>query len=191
VQVWDAGNGQNIGTLGTHDREIRGVVFSLNGLHLASVSGEGTVNLWDVTQLGKKQEAQKPLHTFLAHSPGAALSVAFSPEGKRLVMSDKGYTLKICDLEGKKEPLVLHGHNGDVYTVAFSPDGRWVASAGEDSAVRIWDSNTGNLVRTFRGHINLVTSLAFTREGKFLVSGSRDRMVKLWDIAHLDEGPVH
>ena len=31
VQVWDARTGDNVGTLGTHERQIRGVVFSRDG----------------------------------------------------------------------------------------------------------------------------------------------------------------
>src|SRR5262249_55611004 len=41
VQVWDAETGREVGTLGTHDREVRGVAFSHNGRYLASASGDG------------------------------------------------------------------------------------------------------------------------------------------------------
>jgi WD40 repeat protein/serine/threonine protein kinase len=188
VHVWDANDGQSIRRLGTHKTPLRGVVFSPAGPDgrrlLATASADGVVKLWDATRLGEKQE-QEPLRTFLAHSPHSGLNVAFSPDGKRLVMSDKGYTLKICDVESTKELLVLRGHNGDVHTVAFSPDGRWVASAGEDSTLNVWDSNNGELLRTFRGHTRLVSSLAFTRDGRSLVSGSRDHTVKFWDVAQL------
>jgi len=187
VHVWDANDGRSIRPLGTHDGPIRAVVFSPDGRHLATTSADGEVKLWDATRLGEKQEPNKPPRTVRAHSPGVGVNVAFSPDGKRLVMSDKGYTVKICDVDATEELLVLRGHNGDVHTVAFSSDreGRWVASAGEDSTVKVWDSNTGQLVRTFRGHKGLVTSLVFTRDGKFLVSGSRDHTVKLWEVTRL------
>src|SRR4029453_11815691 len=136
-----------------HKTPLRGVVFSPDGPDgrrlLATASADGVVNLWDATQLGEKQKLQKPLRTFLAHSPHSGLNVAFSPDGKRLVMSDKGDTLKIWDVESTKELLVLRGHNGDVDTVAFSCNGRWLASAGEDSTVKVWDSINGTLLRTF------------------------------------------
>jgi WD40 repeat protein len=55
VQVWDAATGQEVGTLDTHKREIRGVVFSKGGEHLAAASSDGIVKLWDAKRLDKKR----------------------------------------------------------------------------------------------------------------------------------------
>ena len=201
VQVWDANRGQSIRqpirTLGTHKGTIRGVVFSRDGKYLASVSSDGGVKLWDATRLGAAPTAQGPpelLHTFPSHVPGPGLNVAFSPDGKRMAIADKEYTVKIWDVETRRELRTLRGYRGhthDVYTVAFSPDrdGRWVASAGEDSTVKVWDSQTGELRRTFRGHKGLITCLAFSPDGRQLFSGSRDKTVKIWDMTQLEEVP--
>jgi WD40 repeat protein/serine/threonine protein kinase len=188
VQIWDAGTGRAVGTLATHDREIRGLVFSRDG-RLASATGDGKVKLWDATRLGEKQ---KPRLTLLGRVPGPSVNVAFSPDGRRLATGGEGYTVKIWDVEKGGEPLTtLRGHSKEVYAVAFSPiDERpWVASGGEDSRVNIWDSRTGRLVRSFRGHTGLVSSLAFSPDGKRLYSGSRDTTVKVWDLTQLDKLP--
>jgi len=188
IQAWDARTGEERGTLGNHDRVVRGVVLSRDGRHLASASADGFVKLWDGTRLEEKQLAR---HTLRARVQGPCLNVAFSPDGARLATGGEDYTVRIWDVATGRETSTLRGHNGDVYTVAFSPDaaGRWIASAGEDSIVKVWDSQTGQLVRSFRGHTGLVSSLAFSSDGKSIVSGSRDHTVKIWDVTHLDERP--
>ena len=97
--VWDANDGRWIRSLGTHDSPVRGVVFSPDG----QSPGYGQRRRGGQTvgrdPLGEKQKPQEPLRTFHAHSPGVGLNVAFSPDGKRLAMSDKEYTVKIWDVE--------------------------------------------------------------------------------------------
>jgi WD40 repeat protein len=192
VQVWDAGTGRGGGTLDIHSREIRGLVFSRDGEQLASASSDGLVKLWDARRLDKEHLDGKPkprVPPIRARVAGPGLSVAFSPDGRRLATGGEENTVKIWDVETGRELRTIRGHNGDVYTVAFSPDddGQWVASAGEDSAVKTWDSRTGKLVHSFRGHTGLVSGLAFSPDGRLLVSGSRDRTVKVWDVSKLGE----
>jgi WD40 repeat protein len=190
LDVWDAQTGRAVRTLGAHDRAIRGLVFSPKGQHLASVSADGTVKLWDATRLGEKQEARRTIH---ARAPQITFNMAFSPDGRRLVAGGEKNTVKIWDVETGGELQTLTGHSGDVWAAAFSPDpdGRWVASAGEDSSVKVWESDTGIFVRNFRGHIGLVTSVAFSPDGRLLVSGSRDGTVKVWDLTQLGKKPEY
>jgi len=185
VEVWDAETGGEVRKLGTHERDIQGLVFSPDGRWLASASSDGVVKIWDAKRLHEKQEPRIP--PIRARVPGPSLNVAFSPDGRRLAMGGEENTVKIWDLQNDRELHPLRGHHGEVYTLAFSPDkdGRWVASGGEDSAVKIWDSHSGALVRNFRGHMGIVTSLAFSPDGRLLVSGSRDKTVKVWDMTQL------
>ncbi len=195
VQVWGARTGEEVGTLGTHKRAIRGVLFSPDGKHLASASSDGAIKLWDATRLDKKhleREQEPRLPPIPARVTVQCLNAAFSPDSRRLATSGDGNTVKIWDVQTGGLLDTLAGHSGDIYddicAVAFSPEGAWIASAGEDSTVRVWDGRTKKLVRTFRGHTGLVSSLAFafTPDCRLLISGSRDHTVKIWDMTQRD-----
>ena len=158
------------------------------------------MKLWDATRLNEvtpwdpsrpDEMPDRALRKLRALVPAQSLTVAFSPDGKRLVTAAEDYTAKVWDVQTGRELKTLRGHTGFVYTVAFSPDaeGRWIASAGEDSTVKVWDSRTGELLRSFRGHTALVSSVAFSPDGKRLYSGSRDHTVKVWNLTQLSEVP--
>ena len=55
-------------------------------------------------------------------------SVAFSPDGKRIVTGSKDRTAKVWDAATGREVLTLKGHTAEVRGVAFSPDGKRIVS---------------------------------------------------------------
>ncbi|KIM21677.1 hypothetical protein M408DRAFT_44464, partial [Serendipita vermifera MAFF 305830] len=70
-------------------------------------------------------------------------SVAFSPDGRRVVSGSWDKTVRIWDAEtGDLVTQPFQGHKDWVTSVAFSPDGRRVVSGSNDRTVRIWDAET-------------------------------------------------
>ena len=65
-------------------------------------------------------------------------SVAFSPDGARIVSGGKDGTVRLWTLDGKPAAEPFKGHAGGVYSVAFSPDGARIVSGGYDGTVRLW-----------------------------------------------------
>ena len=93
---------------------------------------------------GALQEAKRLLHAEVARvvvtESDPVADAAFSPDGRRIV-SASGSQVRLWDADGVGEPLVLHGHEGSVWSAAFSPDGRYVVSASNDRTVRLWNAD--------------------------------------------------
>ena len=72
------------------------------------------------------------------------LSVAFSPDGRRIASASRDRTIRVWDATtGEIVAGPFTGHTDRVTSVAFSPDGQCIASASQDHTIRVWDSTTG------------------------------------------------
>src|SRR2546426_1867194 len=76
------------------------------------------------------------------------MSVAFSPDGKRLVSACWDQTVKVWDAVTGLETLTLKGHTSHIHSAAFSPDGNRLASAGDNGSVKMWDARPREEART-------------------------------------------
>jgi WD40 repeat protein len=111
----------------------------------------------------------------------AVFSVAFSPDGQRIVSGSLDKTLRLWDANtGKAIGQPLTGHESVVSSVAFSSDGKRIVSGGGDSILRLWDAETGKLKVILLGNYPS-KNLAFSPDGKRIVSGSVDNTLRLWD----------
>jgi WD40 repeat protein len=123
-------------------------------------------------------------------------SVAFSPDGTKIVSGSWDKTIKVWDsgvlrspqiappwpkltrllacLAGKLELLSekTNAHSGEVYSVAFSPDGTKVVSGIENETIKIWDS--GALLPS--NHFSLIKKLTLAG-----LSGRHDGAVERED----------
>ncbi len=116
---------------------------------------------------------------------GAVWSVAYSPDGRRVVSAGNGDgTVKIWDVGSGQLIRSLAGPTDGVVCVAYSPDGRSIASAGNaDKTVRLWDAASGTLFRTLRGHDTSVMSVAFSPDSSRCASAGTDETIRVWDTA--------
>jgi hypothetical protein len=67
-------------------------------------------------------------------------SVAYSPDGRRLVSASFDDTVKLWDAETGAELRTLKGYSDHVTSAVFSPDGRRLASGGWQSSIYICDT---------------------------------------------------
>ena len=65
-------------------------------------------------------------------------SVAFSPDGTKIISDSLDGTIKIWDANTGECLETLEGHSKSVYSVAFSPDGTKIISGSDDDTIKIW-----------------------------------------------------
>jgi predicted NACHT family NTPase len=97
---------------------------------------------------------------------GGVSAVAFSPDGKTVVLVSYDGTVQLWDVETDAALQTLEGHTDCDSAVTFLPDGKPAVSIPDDETVRLWDC---------------VSAIAFSPDGKTAVSASWDRTVRLWD----------
>ena len=112
-------------------------------------------------------------------------SVAFSPDGKRIVTGSWDKTVKVWDAATGQEVLTLKGHTTGVRSVAFSPDGKRIVTGigGINATVKVWDAEKEQNVLVLKGHTDTVTSVAFTDDGKRIFAWDTQRKVLAWSAA--------
>lgn len=193
LRIWDVEFGRELHRLEGHTDKIWDTDVSAGGRWLASASHDGTLRLWNLDSGATGDEGHVALADF---SPQAARSVAFSPDGRRLVVglakglaTDPDYSVRLLEVEsaqgipGAREIRRLTGHREVVADVAFSPDGQWIVSASSDLSLIVWDAASGQEVHRLIGHTGSPVAVAFNSDGRLVVSGAMDGWLMLWDVA--------
>jgi RNA polymerase sigma factor (sigma-70 family) len=133
-----------------------------------------------------------------------AIGLAISPDGKRVLASGWGESVRIplpgggtrfmaakshpvgwYDLTtGKQRGRILLPEQG-AGPVAFAPSGKLfaVACPRPKPVIRLVELPTGREVRKLEGFRGQVRSLAFLPDGRHLVSGMEDSSALIWDLA--------
>jgi WD40 repeat protein len=109
---------------------------------------------------------------------GSVLSVAYSPDGKRIVSGSQDNTVKVWDANKGQEILSFKGHTSAVDSVVWSPDGKRIVTANRhpfrETTVKVWDDVTGQQLLAVKGS----GPVAYSPDGKYIVSRSGDRTRK-------------
>jgi WD40 repeat protein len=115
-----------------------------------------------------------------------ALSMAFSPDGKTLMVGTfNGFHL--IDANSGKDLVSFSGRSLVGRTATFSRDGKLLFFGRSDGMIRVIDAGTGRVLRDVTAHTEAIHSLALSADGKTLVSGSNDSTVLIWDVAEVSK----
>jgi WD40 repeat protein len=179
ARTWTT-SGRLVGVMAGHTDAVRKALFARNGLIVVTAGDDGTIRFWDAGTAPDLVEARvrspspPKLETssrdgrrsaradgsivrltgdgtaeLVGHSDRVT-SVAFSPDGNRLVSASRDNDAILWDARNGKLLRVLRAHFGPVFDARFSPDGRWIVTAGPIS-VGLWNASNGTFIRYLRG----------------------------------------
>lgn len=101
-------------------------------------------------------------------------SVAFSPDGKKIVSAGDDKNVYIWDAETGEQLEVFKGHIDIVLSAVFSPDSKHVVSASADKTIRIWDVETSaESLKDADGNDVITYSANYSPDGTLIASRCR------------------
>ncbi len=123
--------------------------------------------------------------------------ICFDRTGRRLVSGSIDKTVRLWDIEGSGQPLVLLGHGAPISSVSFIPDPAGTGeqllwSSAAEPVVRVWRPSGPTTVSgfSFAAGADYVQSLNFDRHSRTLVASRRGE-VGAWDAMSAEPiGPV-
>jgi WD40 repeat protein len=156
----------------SHTSSAVAVDFSPDGSKVVSGGWDHTARVWD-TSTGRE------LLTLTLDSRGS--NVAFSPDGTKLAVVDRGGRLFDADTGASIVDLLTH--TNIIYNLAFSPDSTTLATASNDKTIKLWDTTTGAEKTTIAGHDEALLWVLFHPEDPtHLLTGTAASSIYRWDI---------
>ncbi|XP_075327788.1 apoptotic protease-activating factor 1 isoform X2 [Odontesthes bonariensis] len=77
--------------------------------------------------------------------------------------------------------LVIHPHQGSIYSACFSHDGTKIASCGASKTLKMFKTTSGEKLMELPAHDDEVLCCAFSPDDHLLATCSSDRKVKVWN----------
>jgi WD40 repeat protein len=112
-----------------------------------------------------------------------AMSLAFSPDGKRLVSGHWDGKVRIHDLAAPDEPRTLAAHRPETrVSAAFTCDGLHVVSGSDDGTLKLWEPGSSEPAKTLSIGAPVSMIAPSPTEPDEVLVGTHDGGVSLWSL---------
>ncbi|KAL7797220.1 quinon protein alcohol dehydrogenase-like superfamily [Trichoderma ceciliae] len=160
IKIWNMTTGRCIQKIDGHGSSSESLVFSKDGLRLATVFNH-QIWIWDIKS-GNRIFTIEPESNYDTNHV-----ITFSTDGLKLASAAYHKPIRILDVTTGDCTKTLKYHGCSVSSAAFSGDGSRLASAFQDKTIKIWDINSGDCLQT----VNIgrsIHQLAFDTTGNYL-----------------------
>ncbi len=206
-RLWEAPSGKLVHELRGHDERtphhfpsmLYTCAFTPDDQRLATADKTGRVCVWDVASGSKlAQLAADGLYTWdpkqRIHSIGGARSLAFSPDGKMLVVGGIGKIGNIDHLDGPSRVEVFDWESGQsqhvfegeakglVEQLLFHPEGKWLVAVGGDNGgfVQFYDLGEKKVFKSEKAPMH-VHAATLNEDGTKLFAAGHGKLA-VWEI---------
>ena len=177
VNLWDTSSGRLTAAVTNFSGPVFSVAFSPDGQTFGAAAGiphltTGEVKLFDARTLVEK--------TFLRGSIPLAFSLAYTPDGQKLVTAGLDQVIRFWDLSTGKERYSFKGHKGGfVWSLALSPDGQTLASCGGGAQLKLWNATKAHGRERIGDDKASDFNVVFSPDSKLLIGSSTS--VHVWE----------
>jgi WD40 repeat protein len=189
ARLWRVNTGELIANLPSLGEFGYAADFSPDGTQIAAVGfgdwnnmvdmgSGGVVCLFDVES---RNELQRLV---LDQTP---FSVAFSPDGQRLVIGLYRSEFQVFDVASGLDRLlsIRHGDEASyiIWNVDFTADGSQIATSGWND-VKLWDSTTGAMLRRFGPVEGSIRAMHVSTSGELIAAGTDKGELHIWNVGN-------
>lgn len=173
IFVWDRTGQQETVVLSGPLGRVQHLAYTADGQRLVSGDSDGHLRIW--TPSGGGDPAVLGDH-------GAIVSELVNSNKNAVISSGFDGVIRLTDVGGRADPVLLRGHRGPVMDIALSQNGKYLASVGIDGTLRLWSTSgptDGMIVPSQEGGSQVAT---FTPDGTHVLTGNKDGTIRTWRI---------
>ena len=178
LRVWSKYTLDHSDRIFKHEKHIRSIQMSPDGLSLLTSSSDKTAKIW-------KFGSSEPDVIFKGHKNTVEAAI-YSPRGDYVVTDSYDHTMRLWDATSGKQLLVL-SEDRPSSLVGFSGDGRYLVSETLSGTLLIWDFEDGGHF-LIQANTEVPPKAIISPDGRYVLARKGKKDVGIWS---LDDGKLY